>query len=393
MRRRDTYLPFGQPDFGDLEVQAVAQVLRSGWVGMGSETLAFERELAEACGAPAVVAVNSCTSALFLALLVLGIKPGDEVVVPSLTWISTANVVRHLGATVVFADVAPDTLCVSPATVRAALTPRTRAVIVVHFGGFAADVTAIRQAVPGHIALVEDAAHAWGARDNDGRTVGSSGNLTCFSFYANKNLSTGEGGAVALPEGEAADRLRSLRQHGLPQDAWRRFIDPRRLEALQVTELGYKMNYTDLQASIGRAQLRRQPEFEARRFAIARTYMAALASSEWRVVPQAGILDPGHARHLFVVQLPVDTLGMSRHDVLKGLRERNVGASLHYHPVHLMPLYASARPGHLPVTERIAQRILTLPIGAAMTPDDAAFVGEALADVLSTGKARQAAGA
>ncbi len=392
MLRRDTYLPFGQPDFGDLEIQAVSQVLRTGWVGMGAETLAFERELAAACGAGAVVAVNSCTSALFLSLLVLGIKPGDEVVVPSLTWISTANVARHLGATVVFADVSPETLCMTPASVRAVLGPRTRAVIVVHYGGYAVDVAAIRRAVPAHIAVVEDAAHAWGARDATGRPVGGSGNLTCFSFYANKNLSTGEGGAIALADGPEADRLRSLRQHGLPQDAWKRFTDPRRLEALPVTELGYKMNYTDLQASLGRVQLRRQPEFADRRLAIARTYVEALASLRWPIAMQDGILAPGHARHLFVIQLPVAGLGQSRHDVLKAMRDRNVGASLHYPPIHLMPLYAGSRPGALPNTDRLAQRILTLPISATMTPDDARFVSDALADVLASGGRRQAAG-
>src|SRR5262249_28731736 len=163
--------------------------LRSGWVGMGPETVAFEEELATALGAPHVVTVNSCTSALFLSLLCAGVGPGDEVIVPSLTWISTANAARYLGATPVFCDIDADSLCVTPATVRARLTPRTKSVIVVHLGGFAVNVEAIRKAIPAHIALIEDAAHAFGSKFADGRPVGSSGNLTCFSFYANKNLS------------------------------------------------------------------------------------------------------------------------------------------------------------------------------------------------------------
>ncbi|NOT44032.1 MAG: DegT/DnrJ/EryC1/StrS aminotransferase family protein [Acidobacteria bacterium] len=381
MLRRDTYLPFGRPDFGDEEMSAVTRIMRTGWVGMGSETLAFERELAEACGAPAVVTVNSCTSALFLSLVAHGIGPGDEVVVPSLTWISTANVVRQVGATVVFCDVDPGTLSVSPATVRAVLGPRTRAVIVVHLGGLAVDVAAIRRAVPAHIPIVEDAAHAFGARFADGRPVGASGNLTCFSFYANKNLSTGEGGAVALADEAVADRLRSLRQHGLPQDAWKRFVDPRRLETPRVRELGFKMNYTDLQAAIGRVQLRRQPVFARRRLDVARAYRETLAQSPWPFVWQDGLLDEGHARHLCLVQLPIERLAWTRHEVLAALRERNIGASLHYQPVHTMPLYAGATP-FLPVTDRLSARILTLPISASMTTDDARLAASALVEVL-----------
>ncbi len=381
MLRRDTYLPFGRPDFGDEEMSAVTRIMRTGWVGMGSETLAFERELAEACGAPAVVTVNSCTSALFLSLVAHGIGPGDEVVVPSLTWISTANVVRQVGATVVFCDVDPGTLSVSPATVRAVLGPRTRAVVVVHLGGLAVDVAAIRRVVPAHIPIVEDAAHAFGARFADGRPVGASGNLTCFSFYANKNLSTGEGGAVALADEAVADRLRSLRQHGLPQDAWKRFVDPRRLETPRVRELGFKMNYTDLQAAIGRVQLRRQPVFARRRLDVARAYRETLAQSPWPFVWQDGLLDEGHARHLCLVQLPIERLAWTRHEVLGALRERNIGASLHYQPVHTMPLYAGATP-FLPVTDRLSARILTLPISASMTTDDARLAAGALVEVL-----------
>lgn len=387
--RRPTYLPFGQPVFGPEEIAAVTRVLQSGWVGLGPETIAFEQDLAAAFGAPHVVAVNSCTSALFLSLLVHGVGPGDEVIVPSLTWISTANAARHLGATPVFCDVDRDTLCVTPATIRQRLSPRTKAVIVVHLGGLAVDVEAIRRAVPAHIAIVEDAAHACGARFPDGTAVGASGHLTCFSFYANKNLSTGDGGAIALASGQIADRLRSLRQHALPNDAWKRFIDPRGIGASPIAELGYKMNYTDLQAAIGRVQLRRQAEFAERRLAIAQTYSRGLDALPWPVAVQSGALDPAHARHLFLVQLPIEALGQSRNEVLRGLRDRNIGASIHYAPIHTMPLYAGARAVPLPVTDAVADRVLTLPISASMTVADAAQVVEALADVLAAGSTRR----
>lgn len=388
---RSTYLPFGRPDFGDDEVAAVTRVLRSGWVGMGPETQAFERELAAAVDAPEVVTVDSCTSALFLSLLVHAVGPGDEVVVPSLTWVSTVNVVRQLGATPVFCDVEPDTLCVSAATVAACLSPRTKAVVVVHLGGLAVDVTAIRRTLPVHIAIVEDAAHALGARFADGRPVGASGHLTCFSFYANKNLSTADGGAVAVHDSARADRLRSLRQHALPSDAWKRYIDPAVVGGQPVAELGYKMNYTDLQAAIGRVQLRRQPEFAARRLAVARCYAEALASSPWSLAPQYGVTDEAHARHLFLVQLPLEDLAVSRDAVLSELRRRNIGASIHYAPVHRMPLYAGTR-GHVPVTERVAARVLTLPISGAMTETDAEQVCEALHATLHGSTARRRAG-
>lgn len=381
--RRPAYLPFGQPDFGDEEIAAVTRVLRSGWVGLGPETIVFERELADAFRVPYVVTVNSCTSALFLSLLVHGVGPGDEVIVPSLTWISTANAARHLGATPVFCDVDPNTMCVTPASVRARLTPRTKAVVVVHLGGLAVDVDAISRAIPSHIAIVEDAAHACGARFAGGTAVGASGNLTCFSFYANKNLSTGDGGAIALANGQQAERLRSLRQHALPNDAWKRFTDPRVAGTNPIADVGYKMNYTDLQAAIGRVQLRRQPEFADRRFAIALAYAKTLAKLPWPIAVQDGVLDLGHARHLFLVKLPVERLRHSRNDVLRGLRDLNIGASIHYQPIHTMPLYRSERSADLSVTNDLAGRILTLPISVSMTVDDAHQVVAALAQVLS----------
>jgi dTDP-4-amino-4,6-dideoxygalactose transaminase len=381
---RTTFLPFGRPSFTDAEIDAVARVMRSGWVGMGEETIAFERELAEYVGAPYVITVNSCTSALFLSLLALNVKPHDEVICPSLTWCSTANAAMYLGARAVLCDVDPHTLCLTPETVLRHITPRTKAVIAVHMGGLAVDITALRAALPAHIAIVEDGAHALGAAYDDGRPVGSSGNLTCFSFYANKNLSTGEGGAVALFDPEVAERLRSLRQHGLTSDAWKRYTHPHSSLTPRIEELGYKMNYTDLQAAIGRVQLRRQPDMAARRLEIAGHYLHALAALHPPLEFQRNILHHGHARHLLVVKLPTAHLGMSRNDILLALRRRNIGASIHYAPLHTMPVYQVGGRVSLPQTEAFADRILTLPISASMTTADVDEVVEHLADVLSS---------
>lgn len=383
---RPDFLPFGRPHFSEAEIAAVTRVMQSGWVGMGEETIAFEHELAAYVGAPYVITVNSCTSALFLSLLALGVRAGDEVICPSLTWCSTANAALYLGARPVLCDVDADTLCVTPETVMRHVTPRTRAVVAVHMGGLAADVAALRAALPAHIAIVEDAAHAIGAAYDDGTPVGSSGNLTCFSFYANKNLSTGEGGAVAVFDRGLADRLRSLRQHGLTADAWKRFTHPHSAVTPRIEELGYKMNYTDLQAAIGRVQLRRQPELAARRLELVEQYLDALTAVTPPLDFQRSVLHRRHARHLLVVRLPAAHLALSRNDVLLALRRRNIGASVHYQPLHTMPVYQAYARAPLPNTDALADRILTLPITVSMTAADVRYVVAHLVDVLASAR-------
>jgi dTDP-4-amino-4,6-dideoxygalactose transaminase len=370
---RAQYLPFGRPSFSEEEIAAVARVLRSGWVGMGPETLAFERELAEFLGARQVVTTSSCTAALFLSLVVSGVRAGDEVICPSFTWCSSANAALYAGAKPVFCDIDGETLSVTPQNVLAKLTPRTKAVVVVHLGGLAVDVEALREALPPGVAIVEDAAHAIGSRYPNGARVGSSGNPCCFSFYANKNLSTGEGGAVALADQEAAKRIQSLRQHALPLDAWQRFTHPQTmLLSNQLTELGYKMNYTDLQACIGRVQLRRQREFADIRHGIAAQYCERLGRVRPRIKFQHECTAARHALHLFIAMLPLEEMSASRAEVILGMRARNIGATIHYSPLHTMPLYtAGAAPDRLPVTEMVAKKCVTLPISASMTAEDA----------------------
>ena len=380
MLTRDTYLAFGRPDFGEEELAAVASAFQSGWVGMGAETIAFEDELARFVGASEVVTVNSCTSALFLSLAVLGVGPGDEVICPSLTWCATANVALHLGATPVFCDVDRHTLCATTESILSRVTPRTKVVIPVHFGGRACDVAGLRAALPPHVHIVEDAAHAIGARYAEGGPVGSSGNLVCFSFYANKNLSTAEGGAIALFDPKVAERLRSLRQNAMPADAWKRFTHASTIIAVGPSEIGYKLNYTDLQACIGRVQLRRQEVFAARRIEIARIYMDRLRDALGADGFQEGLDAESHARHLFVVKVPIEKSG-SRDAILGRLRERNIGATVHYMPLHQMPFYRVPQLS-LGETEWLASRLLTLPIGSAMTTADAEYVCGHLLELL-----------
>jgi dTDP-4-amino-4,6-dideoxygalactose transaminase len=378
---RPSFLAFGRPAFGDAEIAAVTKALRSGWVGMGPEVIAFEQELAEFFQVPHVVTVSSCTAALHLSLVAHGVGPGDEVICPSLTWCSTANAAMYVGAKPILCDVDPYTLSVSPETIAAKITSRTRAVIVVHFGGLALDIARLRETLPGDIAIVEDAAHALGAKFPNGKPVGCSGNLTCFSFYANKNLSTAEGGAVALADGDMAERLRSLRQHGLTSDAWQRFTHSSSLSSPAILELGYKANYTDLQASIGRIQLKRQPEFHAKRQSVARHYVDALDNCISGLRFQRDITSDAHARHLAVLVLPLEQLRAKRDQILAELRARNIGATIHYKPLHWFAPYRG-EDSAVPVTSELTDRLLTLPIGASMSDEDVTYVVEHTLDVL-----------
>jgi len=382
MKKREQYLAFGTPDFTQAEIDAVVRVMQSGWIGMGPETVAFEQDLAAYIGAPEVVTVNSCTSALFLALLAEGIGVGDEVIVPSLTWCATANAALYLGATPVFCDVDPYTMSATAETVLAQVTPKTRAVIVVHYGGYAIDMNAIRKYLPEHIVIIEDAAHALGARYPDGLRVGASGNPVCFSFYANKNLSTAEGGAIALFDSEKANHLRGLRMSGMESNAWLRFIKPSVAIVPGISELGYKMNFTDLQAAIGRVQLSRLDTMAAKRLELARHYHEQMRKEMPEICFQAGCMDENHARHLLVACFDPVYTGMKRNDLLLALRDRNIGASIHYQPLHTMPLYASYARGSLPETERLAGNIMTLPISARMTIDDVDYVLSNLSELI-----------
>ena len=379
---RTTYLPFGAPDYSEEEIDAVVRIMRSGWLGQGQETLEFEAELQAYLGVSEVVLVNSCTSALMLALRETGVGRGDEVIVPSLTWCSSANAALYHDASPVFCDIDKDSLSMSPATVAAKVTRRTRAVVVVHYGGKAVDVAALRNALPEGIAIIEDAAHALGARYPDGSLVGTAGNLTCFSFYANKNLATGEGGAIALFDDESARRLRPLRMHGLDSNAWSRYVKPATLTPSNIEELGFKMNYCDLQAAIGRVQLKRFDRMQAHRHELAARYREFLAAALPSLSMQAECFSPSHAKHLLVGVFDPALTGMNRDELLGELRARNIGASIHYPPLHRMPLYTAARPHHLPVTDTLAPHLMTLPISAKMELTDVDYVCESLLDVI-----------
>ncbi len=397
---RSTFLPFAPPFLRDEEVEAVTEVLRSGWLSRGPRTQEFERAFAEHVGSPAALGLNSCTAGLHLSLVVLGIGPGDEVICPTMTFAATVNVVEHVGATPVLVDVCPDTLCIDPEAVEAAITPRTRAVMVVHYGGHPADMGALQDIGRRHgVQIVEDAAHAFPAKVG-GEMVGASGRPTSFSFYATKNLTTGEGGMLT-GDAETIERARALSLHGIVGDAWDRHSDNGRW-SYRVAAPGFKYNMTDVQAALGLVQLGRLDEMQRRRREVARFYREHLGDEPAVLLPveKEGVES---SWHLFPIRLtdvarercppPPDAhrtpdlgpMGAVRDRFIDELRRRNIGTSVHYIPVHLHPYYReryALEPGMFPVAQDAFQRLVSLPIHPGLTDEDLHDVVEAVRGAL-----------
>jgi len=364
------------PLLGDEEAAAVAEVVRSGWVAQGPRVAAFERAFAAHVGAAHAVATSSCTTALHLSLHVLDVGPGDEVIVPSFSFIATTNAVRHTGATPVFADVDPVTGNLTPATVAAARTPRTAAIMAVHQGGQPADIPALRAAA-GLVPVIEDAACAAGSTLH-GRPVGAGALLAAWSFHPRKLLTTGEGGMITLDDPDRAARLRRLREHGMTVSAADRHASATvMLEAYAETGFNYRL--TDVQAAMGLVQLRRLSGIVARRRAIAERYRELLAPLGLRTVE-----DPPHGTtnyQSFWVELPDGAPPVA--DVLAALAAAGVSARRGIMAAHLEPAYAGHRHGPLPVTEHLTRRTLILPVHHALSDNDQQTVVDALARALT----------
>ena len=368
---REKFLPVALPSVGEAEKQAVLETLESGWVTTGPKAIELGKRIAAHSGAADGLAVNSATGALHLALLAWGIGPGDEVITSTWTFASTANVVLHTGATLVLVDVDPQTLNLDPARVEAAITPRTKAVIAVDFAGHPADYDVLRPLFDRHgLKLLADAAHSFGARWND-RPVGTLADATAFSFYAIKNITTGEGGCLVTFDQPFLERAQVLSLHGISKDAWKRYSSAGAWY-YEVTVPGFKYNLTDLAAALGLAQLERWPEFDARRGAIARRYDERLKALDLLALPYA---DPRahHAWHLYTVRLDLARLTVDRARFLELLKAENIGTTVNFIPVHKHPYYRDAlgfRPEDFPVAERVYPAIFTLPIYPRMTDAD-----------------------
>jgi dTDP-4-amino-4,6-dideoxygalactose transaminase len=410
---RNDFLPFGRPLITEEEIAAVGQVLRSGWIGMGKRTIEFEQAFAASCGARHAVSVSSCTAGLHIALIAAGVGPGHEVITTPLTFVATVNTILETGATPVLVDIDPRTLNIEAAAVAAAITPRTRAILPVHFGGLACDLPAFGELARARgLAIIEDAAHAVGTRCA-GKTIGGHGNLVAFSFYPNKNITSIEGGMVTTDDDALAEEMRLLRMHGLSSDAWRRF-SAKEVVVSEAIRGGYKYNLTDVQSVLGLGQLARLEEFLTTRERYAAIYdreleglpidrqtrpplgertrvrSARASKTSGANDPSAGALDTlpadRHGLHLYVILLRLDELTVDRNTILKALRAENVGAGLHYMAVHEHHYFQSILPyrrGDFFVAESVSERTLTLPLSPSMSEDDVWDVIEAVRSVLT----------
>ncbi len=383
---RSQFLAFGKPCLGEDEIQEVVDTLRSTWIGTGPKTIRFEEAFAQYVGSKRALAVNSCTAALHLGLLGAGIGPGDEVITTALTFAATVNVIVHTGAKPVFADIDPETLNIDPDAIQRAITPRTRAILPVHFGGLPCAMDEIIDLARQHdLAVVEDAAHAVGARYR-GRMIGGLGNTTCFSFYANKNLTTGEGGMVTTDDDTVAEKIEIYRLHGLSKHAWQRY-SARRLLLSDALYPGFKYNMPDLMASLGIHQLKKQEAFLSIRERYACLYDEAFgAMSGVRLQPRPQGPADRHGLHLYVLILDPDRFQVSRNQIIDALLAENIGAALHYRAIHTHPYYQQAygyRPKDFPVAATVGNSILSLPLTPCMTEADVQDVITAVDKVLA----------
>ena len=370
MNMREEFLVFGAPLIGDEEIAEVVDSLRSGWIGTGPKVQRLERMLEEYIGVDHVRCVSSGSAALLLGMNVLGIGPGDEVLLPSLTFVACANAIEHVGATPVFVDSEPETALIALDQAEAAITERTRAIMPVHFAGRPVDLDRVNELRDRHdVLVIEDAAHAIGAKCRGGN-IGSHGNLTAFSFYVTKNVTTIEGGAVATPDPRLAEEIERLALHGLSLGAWARFAD-RGFRHYEVEEPGYKFNMTDVQASLGLHQLPRLDDWIEERARQWQRYDDLLADLPL-TTPAQTVPAMRHARHLYTVLVDRDA-GVERDALVEFLGRQGIGTGVHYRAVHLHPYYRRTydlQPEAYPVATDISNRTLSLPLSPRVTRAD-----------------------
>ena len=377
-----TFLPFHRSFIEEDDIQSVVRVLRGGWLTTGAETRRFEAAFARYVGATHAIAVSSCTAALHLALATIRLKEGEEVIVPTMTFSSIGQVVQYFRARPVLVDCEPDSFQVDPRAIERAITPRSRAIIPVHFGGCPARMDAILDLAHRYnLKVIEDAAHALPSR-HQGKMVGSIGDITCFSFYATKTLTTGEGGMVTTENPEVAESVRILSLHGISKNAHTRYTAEGSWR-YEILDLGYKYNMTDMQAALGLAQLEKCDWMREKREQIAARYTAALSYMDAYETPRL-LPNVQHAWHLYVLKTNMDVLTISRDRVIEELKRRGIGTSVHFIPLHTHPHYRQQfgyRTGQFPHAERHFESAISLPLFPGMTSEDTERVIEALIDV------------
>lgn len=381
--KRTEFLPFSRPSINETDIAAVTDVLRSGWITTGPKTTEFEKLFCSYTGCGGAVALSSATAGMHIALKALDIGAGDEVITPSMTWVSIVNLIVLAGAKPVFVDIDRDTLMVSPESIAEAVTDKTRLIVPVHFAGASADMEPIRKlAAKSSINIIEDAAHAVGT-EYKGERIGRRG-TSIFSFHPIKNITTGEGGMFCSDDTKLLDRIRSLKFHGLGVDAYDRQTHGRSAQA-EVLEPGYKYNMTDISAALGISQLARVDEFNLRRSKLVRYYRECLSDIEEILPLRDPVYPMKHSWHLFIVRLDTDKAGLSRDEFMQELKKRNIGTGLHFRAAHLQKYYRESMGTHrgmLPETEWNSDRICSLPLFPDMTFEDIDDVVETIKEVL-----------
>ncbi len=379
---RTEFLSFSPPDIGEREIAAVVEVLKQGeWLSSGPKTREFEATFKQLVSAPAALALNSCTAGLHIGLLVHDVKPGDEVITTPMTFCATANVIEHVGGTTVFADVEPDTLLIDPKQIEKHITKKTKVIMPVHYAGHPADMATIdSMASAANVRVIEDAAHAIPSKIG-AKWVGHSDNLTVFSFYATKNITSGEGGMITGRQDWIED-ARRLALHGMTKGAWDRFAKGGNWK-YDVPQPGFKYNLPDMPSALGLVQLQRLDELYTKRVAIVKAYDQA-----FRDHPMLDTLKtkPGYqsSYHLYPIFLKLDALTIDRDRFINELTERNIGTGVHYTPVHMLSYYAKKygyKPTDFPVALKAFERMLSIPLCSRMTLNDAADVIEAVESI------------
>ena len=384
---RESFLPFARPDIGDDEIREVTDALRSGWVTTGPKTKQFEEEFAAAAGAKHAVALNSCTAALHLSLEAAGVRAGDEVITTPYTFAASAEVIRYFDARPVLVDVDAATLNIRPDLIEPAVTSRTKAIIPVHVAGVSADLDPILDVARQHgLTVIEDAAHSFPTRYK-GRMIGSVSHLTCFSFYATKTITTGEGGMITTDDDALADRCRIMSLHGISKDAWKRYTAEGSWY-YEITAPGFKYNMTDIAAALGLAQLRKAERMFRRREQIAARYSEAFEEMPELQVPTTPEYST-HAWHLYMLRLNLERLTIDRALFVERLRECNIGVSVHFIPLHVHPYYRETygyEPGDFPVAYGEYLREVSLPVYSTMSDEDVDSVIAAVIDVVAANR-------
>jgi dTDP-4-amino-4,6-dideoxygalactose transaminase len=376
------FLPFHRASIGEEEMAAVREVLESGWLTTGPRVREFEAAFRSFVGTREAVATSSCTAALHLALAAIGVSEGDEIILPTMTFATSGEVILYFKARPVLVDCAEGSFHMDPEKAARAVTSRTRAILPVHYAGYASGMDVILDTARRHdLKVIEDAAHAFPSRYK-GRMVGTLGDITCFSFYATKTLTTGEGGMATTENPEYAERIRILGLHGITRDAWKRYTAEGSWR-YDILDVGYKYNLTDLQAALGLVQLRKCDALRARRAAIAERYTQSLKTLSVFDTPRTPE-DVTHAWHLYVLRVNPSELRISRDRVIEELKSRGIGTSVHFIPLHLHPLYQKTldyRAGQFPNAEKEFERAISLPIYPAMTGEDVDRVIEAVQEI------------